>query len=114
MNLKMFRKLCGEGALRNVAIVTNMWGRVVLQVGEAREAELMRGDNFFKPILDKGAQMARNENTVTSAQQIIRLVLDNHPLPLRIQEELIDEHKDIPKTSAGEELGREINARIKR
>ena len=46
MNFKMFRKFCGESALRNVTVVTNMWERVVLQVGEAREAELMRGDNL--------------------------------------------------------------------
>jgi len=94
--------------------VTNMWGRVVPRVGEVREAGLMRGDNFFKPVLDKGARIARNENKITSAQNIIRLVLDNRPLPLRIQEELVDEHKDISETSAGEELNQEINARIKR
>ena len=114
MNFKMFRKLCGDRALQNVVIVTNMWRLVVPRVGEAREVELARGDNFFKPIFEKGARMARNENTVASAQNIIRLVLDNHPLPLRIQKELVDEYKDISKTSAGEELNREINARIKR
>ena len=114
MNLKIFRKLCGDRALQNVVIVTNMWRRVVPRAGEAREAELMRGDNFFKPIFEKGARMARNEDTVTSARKIIHLVLNNHPLPLHIQEELVDEHKDISETSAGEELNREINARIKR
>ena len=98
----MFRKLCGESTLRNVVIVTNMWGEVDPRVGEAREAELMGKDIFFKPALDKGAQIARNENTVTSARKIIRLVLDNHPLPLRIQEELVNEGKDITETCAGE------------
>ena len=46
-------------------------------------AELMR-DVFFKPVLDKGGQMARHNNTVASAENVIRLVLYNHPLPLRI------------------------------
>ena len=110
----MFRKLCGDTTLRNVVIVTNMWGEVDPQVGQAREAELMREDLFFKPVLDKGAQIARNENTATSAQDIIRLVLDNHPLPLRIQEELVNEHKDISETGAGEELNREFKAQIKK
>ena len=77
----MFRKLCGDSTLQNVVIVTNMWGQVDPEVGEAREFELMNRDILFKPILDKGAQIARNENTVTSAQKIIRLVLNNHPLP---------------------------------
>jgi len=114
MNLKMFRELCGEGTLQNAVIVTNMWGEVDLQVGEAREAELMREDVFFKPILDKGARITRNENTITSAQNIIRLFFDNRPLPLRIQRELVDEHKDISATSASEELHREINAQNKK
>ena len=110
----MFRKLCGDTTLQNVVIVTNMWGEVDPQVGKAREAELMREDIFFKPVLDKGAQIAPHENNVTSAQNIIRLVLDNHPLPLRIQQELVDEHKDISETGAGEELNREISAQIKK
>jgi len=80
-NFEMFRKLCGDSTLQNVVIVTNMWGQVDPEVGEAREAELVKRDILFKPILDKGAQIARNENTVTSAQKIIRLVLNNHPLP---------------------------------
>jgi len=110
----MFRKLCGDTTLQNVVIVTNMWGEVDPQVGNAREAELMRDDLFFKPVLDKGAQMARHENTVPSAENVVRLILDNHPLPLRIQEELVNEHKDISETGAGEELNREISAQIKK
>ena len=113
-NLKMFRKLCGESTLRNVVVVTNMWGEVDPKVGDAREVELMTDDIFFKPVLDKGAQTARHENTITSAQNIIRLVLNNHPIPLRIQVELVDEHKDISETGAGEELNREINAQIRK
>ena len=110
----MFRKLCGDDILQNVVIVTNMWGEVEPQIGGEREAELMREDIFFKPVLDKGAQMARHDNTTSSTTNIIRLMLGNNPLPLRIQEELIDEHKDISETSAGEELNREINAQIRR
>ena len=113
MNFKIFQKLCGESTLQNAVIVTNMWGQVDLQIGEAREDELMREDIFFKPVFDKGARIARNENTVASAQDIIRLVLDNHPWPLRIQEELVDEGKDISATSAIQQLYREINAQIK-
>ena len=114
MNFKIFQKLCGESTLRNAVIVTNMWGQVDLQIGEAREDELMREDTFFKPAFDKGARVARNENTVASAQNIIRLVLDNHPLPLRIQRELVDKHKDISETTASKELYREINAQVKK
>jgi len=113
-NFRMFRKLCGNTALQNVVIVTNRWGEVDPQVGAAREEELKSDDLFFKPAIDEGARTARHENTVPSAEKIIRLILENQPRPLRIQEELVNEQKDISETSAGEELNREINAQIKK
>jgi len=108
----MFRKLCGDTTLQNVVVVTNMLGEVSPRVGDAREAELMEDDAFFKPVLDKGGQMARHNNTVASAENIIQRILDNRPLPLRIQVELVNEHKNISKTSTGEELNRDLNAQI--
>jgi hypothetical protein len=113
-NFNMFRKLCGDNSLQNVVIVTNMWGEVSPWIGDEREAELMSEDIFFKPVLDKGAQMARHLDTAPSSVAIIRIILNNHPLPLRIQEELVDEHMDISETGAGEELNQAINAQIRR
>lgn len=113
-NFDMFRKLCGDDALKNTLIVTNMWGEVDHKAGKAREAKLAKADLFFKPVLDRKARMVRHENTVASAEKIIRLVANNRPLPLRIQEELVKERKTILETSAGEELSRELNVQIKR
>ena len=113
-NFRTLRSLCGDDALKNVVIVTNMWSRVELEVGEEREAELMSEDIFFKPALDNGARMARHENTVPSAQGIIRLLVDNHPLPLQIQRELVEENKDVVETRAGQELNRELNDEIRK
>jgi len=111
---RMLRKLCGDETLKNVVIVTNMWGEVDPQVGEAREAQVTSDDLFFKPALDKGAQIVRHANTFPSARAVIRLVLNNHPLPLRIQEELVIEHKDISETGAGEEVNQTLDAQIER
>jgi len=113
-NFRMFRKLCGDSTLKNVIIVTNMWGQVEPEIGNAREAELMTDELFFKHSLEKGAKMARHDNTLSSAQAVVRRVLNNHPLPLWIQEELVDHHKNISQTSAGEELQRECAALIKK
>ncbi|KAF7374714.1 hypothetical protein MSAN_00356700 [Mycena sanguinolenta] len=100
-NFKMFRQLCGESTLRNVVIVTNMWSQVAPDVGEAREAELASDERFFRPVLEKGAQMLRNDNDVPSAQAIIWYLIGNQPKALRIQLELVDEGKDIRQTAAG-------------
>ena len=110
----MFRRLCGHSALQNAVIVTNMWDGVDLRRGNAREAELKSEDAFFKPVLDGGARMVRHDGTGPSAERIIRLILENHPLPLGIQEGLVDEHKVISETGAGEELNRELKSQIRR
>ena len=111
-NFNLFRKLCGESTLKNVILVTNMWGVDPQDINEAREREL--AGKFFKPALDKGAQMARHYDTAESAHEIIRRIVDNHPVALQIQRELVDEHKDIGGTTAGDTVDRELEGQIKR
>ncbi|KAG9227683.1 hypothetical protein CCMSSC00406_0000671 [Pleurotus cornucopiae] len=93
-NFRMFRKLCGDDSLRNVVLVTNMWGQVPLDVGEAREQELKQEDMFFKPVLDEGAQLKRHNNTLTSAHEILRSVAFKDPVSLLIQKELARKFKE--------------------
>jgi hypothetical protein len=107
-NFTMFKHLCGDGALQNVAIVTNMWGEVKEEVGQARQAELASKDIFFKSVLDMKAKLVRNDNTLESTRALLRQILDNTPAALQIQRELVDEHKDITQTAAGEELNRDL------
>lgn len=85
-----------------------MWGEVTRLVGAAREQELASKDMFFKPALDKQAKLLRHENTLDSARFILRCVIDNHPMPLRIQRELVEEHKVISETAAANEINREL------
>ena len=103
-NFNMFRSLCGDTTLRNVCIVTNMWNEVDEQRGVARESELASDDALFKPVLDKGAHLLRHQNTLDTAHEILKILMDNHPLPLQIQEEVVDQKKEIEQTTAGEEL----------
>lgn len=107
----MFRELCGDSTLKNVILVTNMWGDVSLDVGEAREQELVQ--EFLKPVLDKGAQLARHHRTIESAHEVIRRIMKNRPIPLQIQRELVDEHKDIIDTAAGEAVNKALNEQIR-
>lgn len=110
----MFRQLCGDSTLNNVIILTNMWGEVSREIGEARETELATQDIFFKPVLEKGARLLRHNNTVESAQAILRHLVGNSPEALRIQHELADQGMNIAETAAGEELSRELAAQNKR
>jgi hypothetical protein len=113
--IRMFRKLCGDDALKNVVIVTSMWGdsESEREVGAAREAELASDEEFFKLALDKGARLLRHYNNASSAQAILRSVIINQPRVLQIQDELVTQKKDLSRTAAGEELNREIGEQIK-
>jgi len=108
----MFRELCGDSSLKNVILVTNMWGEVTMDVGEGREKEL--ADNFFKPVLDKGARLVRYHNTTRSAYDVIRGIMKNRPITLQIQRELVEEGKNIVDTAAGEAVNKELNEQIRR
>ena len=72
-NFALFRKLCDESTLKNVVLVTNMWGVGSEATNEAREKEL--SGTFFKPALDRGAQMGRHHNTTESAHAILRKII---------------------------------------
>ena len=113
-NFRMFRQVCGDTTLKNVVIVTNMWGEVEKQIGDARESELAGKDKFFKPALDKGAVMLRHENTRDSTLNILRQIVRNRPGTLQIQHEMVDEKKGISQTVAADELNREITLQTRR
>jgi hypothetical protein len=113
-NFSLFRELCGNSTLKNVAVVTNMWGEVNQGVGEAREHELETEESFFGSAIGKGAQLLRHNNTIESAQAILRHIVHNRPLPLRIQQEVVDEHRDLADTAAGEVLNRDLKAQARK
>ncbi|CAK5269642.1 unnamed protein product [Mycena citricolor] len=112
-NFRTFRQLCGDSTLKNLVVMTNMWSKVRGDIGAAREKELSSDSRFFKPVMDKGAQMVRHDNTISSARKILLQLIGNRPVPLQIQAELVDEKKDIPQTAAGEELKRQLHEKIR-
>ncbi|KAF9267986.1 hypothetical protein L218DRAFT_995535 [Marasmius fiardii PR-910] len=113
-NFNVFRQLCGDETFRNVLIVTNMWGHVGTEVGNAREQELMATDGFFKSAIDKGAKMVRHDNTPMNAIAILQHLVGNEPLPLRVQTEMVKEHKDVWQTAAGGAVDPELTAQKKK
>ena len=103
----MFRSLCGDKTLKNVVIVTNMWGEVDESVGVARETELKTSGTLFKPVLDQGAQMMRHHNNLASAHAIIERFIANTPEAIQIQAEIVEQHKGVEQTTAAAVLDTE-------
>lgn len=103
-NLLMFRELCGTEALKNVAVVTSMWDVVDRAKGEQQERLLVETPDCFKPLVDSKACVMRHDNTHESAITIIRRLIGNDPLPLQIQQQLVEQGMQIIHTSAAKYL----------
>jgi len=106
-NLSMFRKLCGTNSLQNVVIVTTKWDLVPSDLAEAREKDLMT--KFLQPMLLDGAKQARHDNTVYSAQMVLRKVLGNDGIATDLQVDLVDKKKTLLETAAGAAVGEDID-----
>ena len=100
-NFRLFEKICGEGAMKNVVIVTTMWEDVEENVGKAREQELATKSLFFQTAIQQGANMDRLQNNSESAKRVVSRFLPNPYRRLQMQRELVDENKQVPETEAG-------------
>jgi hypothetical protein len=109
-------KLVGEDALQNTQIVTTMWDRVTEAEGSGRLEQLSKGEDMFKPALDKNAGITCHHNTYETAKGAILSILTKSkpPFVLAIQKELVDEHKELPQTEPGIEVDRYAAELIKK
>ncbi|KAF9463780.1 hypothetical protein BDZ94DRAFT_1258025 [Collybia nuda] len=98
----------------NVVVVMNMWNKVTQAEGEGREKELKGDERFFKHAVSKKAIFGRHDNTLESAERLVRMVLSNEPKPLIIQKELVNQNKPFFRTSVGEEINRDLQDRIQK
>lgn len=113
-NFRLISKICGDTAMRNVVIATTMWEDVEEELGASREQELGSKALFFKPAIDHGARMARLYNTAQSAKDLIKTFFLHRPEVLQMQHEIVDEHKSLPDTAAGIELGSELDEKAEK
>jgi len=104
-NIKLFRLLCGDQAMRNVTLCTTMWDKVPLEEAEAREGQL-KGD-FWNMMLESGAAMARHDNTPQSARDVIQRFLNLKEIDLDLQLEL-SKGASLADTTAGREINKEV------
>ena len=108
-NLHVFANLCGDEAMHNVILATTMWNRVKEHVGARREKELK--EEYWKTMLEKDSMVVRFNGTFQSAWSIVDEILrstNRSPLPLLLQEEMVDFHKRLSETKAGITLFEEL------
>ena len=100
-NLKMFEELCGSDGLANVILTTTFWSQVIPDVGFQREEQLK--SDFWAEMIGHGCKVARFDPwSYETAWKIIDLLNVAAPRPhaLKVQMEIVDEKKNLSKTSA--------------
>ncbi|KAF5388966.1 hypothetical protein D9757_005041 [Collybiopsis confluens] len=99
-NLTMFKNLCGAETYKNVVILTTFWDdKSSRRLGESREAELKT--NFCLKLAQGGAAFMRHNRTKSSAQQVLRHILNLAPTDVQITKEIRVEGKALQDTAAG-------------
>ncbi|KPI34877.1 uncharacterized protein AB675_2253 [Cyphellophora attinorum] len=110
-NLTMFKLLVGKDCLRSVVLATTMWDNVTPEEGSRRQNELATTDEFWGDMIKAGSRLEVHDNTEASALRIIdRIVSNRENMVLDIQRELVDDHKPLDATSAGQEQSRKFLA----
>jgi hypothetical protein len=112
LNLKMLEKLCGSKAFDKVIIGTTKWSsRGDDHAAQYRLEELKR--DYWDVLIRKGATVQRIGNDQESGKAVVRALLEtpsnqrqesNFKIALKIQQELVDEEKLVPRTEAGKTL----------
>jgi hypothetical protein len=100
-NLRMFERLCGVNALRNVMLVTTMWSEIDDMTALSYEKELQT--TYWNAMVSAGSRISRFDYSHESAWAIVDH-LNGTPLPVQLQVELVDEGKPLAHTSAGTTL----------
>lgn len=118
-SVSLFRQLCGADNLKHVLLVTTMWDALdKKEVGVSRETELVRNEDFWGCMVKNGSQVERHYDTIESARNLIDIFLPRdcdqrlEPRPqmeLAIQREMVDQHKVLESTSAGQEVCNTLN-----
>ncbi|EED77433.1 predicted protein, partial [Postia placenta Mad-698-R] len=103
---RLFQKLCGNTSMSNVVITTTMWASVTEPLGRRlpdipKSQHLVHRESVKSRI---NARLHRHIDTAESARNIIRDILHHVPRTLLVQQEMVDQHKPVPDTQAGNEL----------
>lgn len=112
-NLLMFKKLCGDDALRKVILATTMWDIVPGAVAEAREKELVDTPEFWGYMVSKGSRLCRHDKTLARAREIVESLItggdrSRPTIVLDLQDQMVTQARPLQETAAGIELEAEI------
>jgi hypothetical protein len=109
-NLSMFKKLCGDDFYPQTVLATTMWENLQgVAVGAGREQELLDRREWWGHMKQRGSTIFRHHDTRDSAIAIVDYIVGLRKKgALDIQKEMVDQHKNLDQTLAGQETQKEL------
>ncbi|KAF2652458.1 P-loop containing nucleoside triphosphate hydrolase protein [Lophiostoma macrostomum CBS 122681] len=109
-NIRMFKRLCGDDSLGSVVLATTMWDFIRDgSIGDSREDELKTQEALWKPLIQQGSKVFRQNDEQRSATKIIEYLMDRKkPVTLDIQREMVDQNLTLAQTGAGTEVATDV------
>ena len=108
-NIIILSKLVGSNNMNKCRLVTTKISQAPRNPSEI-EKELCNNQHFWQPLVEKGATVARFNDSQDSAFQIIRPLLGNHKeIVLKMTREMQIENRALGATAAGKVVNEEIN-----
>lgn len=104
-NLRTFRGLVGDDAMKNVILLSTMWEKVQPDIGKRREGQLR--DIFWKGMIERGSRIDRLEkNNYDEAWRVLtRLIKESQAQEaILLQKEVVELGKQLNETQAGKNL----------
>ncbi|EDR05775.1 uncharacterized protein LACBIDRAFT_302488 [Laccaria bicolor S238N-H82] len=74
--LDVFRKLCGEDALKRVVLCTTKWSDIIPEEGEKRTEQLKK--IYWKEMIEGGSTVCKFEDSRKSAWDVIAPIIEGH------------------------------------
>lgn len=97
--LNIFKKICGDKALKNVILATTRWNEEDAIQGANRENQLRT--DFWAYMLNHDSVMTRYYGDRDSAIAMASQLISRRSIVLDIQREMFDEQKTLEQTNAG-------------
>lgn len=112
-NLSMFRKVVGKDNMSSCCLVTTKWSLQDSAVSESREDEIRTNPKFWQPLLARGAKIARFGDSMESAINIIKPLVNSNGFTPQITIETQIQGKRLVDTEAGREVNVNLEEAVK-
>jgi hypothetical protein len=98
-NMRLFRQLCGDGALGNVILATSFWDQVTPSVGAERESKLK--EDFWANMIAKGSEVVRIKRDRSVCLEVLDRIAAKNRVDLLVQREMVVQKKKLKDTTVG-------------